>query len=78
MVTFYGFVDDFQIVADDTTIGNFIYKAIKGYPIVNIFPGEGGQSKFYVYSITKTGNYLKVLVHDDGSIITAFPSPYNN
>jgi hypothetical protein len=72
------FKDDFQLGDDATTIGNFIFYAIKNYPIHNTFPGAGGQSKFYVYSIHRTGNYLKVLVHDDGSIITAFPSWYDN
>lgn len=72
------FKNDFDIWDDATTIGNFIFNAIKGFPIVNIYPGEGGQSKFYVYEIFKTRNFLKVLVHDDGSIITAFPSEYKN
>lgn len=72
------FKNDFDIWDDATTIGNFIFNAIKGFPIVNVYPGEGGQSKFYVYEIFKTRNFLKVLVHDDGSIITAFPSEYKN
>jgi len=72
------FKEDFLILDDATTIGNFIFKAIEEYPIVNAFPGAGGQSTFYVYRIIKTGNYLKVLVLDDGSIITAFPSEYDN
>jgi len=71
----------FGIESDARTVGNFILNAIKSYPIVNTYPGEGGQSTFYVYRILRSGQtlgYLHILVSSDGSIITAYPSPTDN
>ena len=70
----------FGISDDPQTIGNFIFEAITRDLIYKTLPGEGGRSKFYVYRIRIEGetNYLHVLVHEDGSIITAYPSKYSN
>ena len=72
------FDNEFDTTKDETAIGNFIFKAIKNYPIINTYKGRGGNSKFYVYRITGKSYYLHVLVHDDGSIITAYPRRYTN
>lgn len=77
------FKDMFGIAIDALTIGNFIFNAIKNYPLVgDPIPGQGGQSKIYVYKIIQSGKivgYLKVLVlydgYHDGFIVSAFPSP---
>ena len=71
------FADQYDLEKDIYTIGNFIFNAIKKYPIIHEYAGEGGRSKFYVYDIFGK-QYLKVLVEEDGFIVTAFPSEYKN
>lgn len=73
--------DEFWGISDPYAIGNLIFQAITEYPIVGLpQSGRSGREKFYVYAIRRDGvtNYLHILVTDDGSIITAFPSMYEN
>ncbi|MBY9010436.1 MAG: hypothetical protein KGD74_11275, partial [Candidatus Lokiarchaeota archaeon] len=70
----------FGISGDPQVIGNFIFNAIKKYPIHLTYPSRYPGSKFYVYQIRRKGdiNYIHVLVDEEGSIVTAFPSMYEN
>lgn len=66
------FRDSFGIDID-RSIGEFILKAIKSREIHRTYDGEFPGSKLYVYRFGR--NYLKLKIADDGSIVTAFPSP---
>jgi hypothetical protein len=56
-------------------IGNFIFNAIKNKPIHKSFDGGFPGQKLYIYRFGR--NYLKIVVADEGFIVTAFPS-YND
>jgi hypothetical protein len=52
--------------------GNLIFRAIKTRAIHKSYDGDYLGSKSYVYRFG--ANYLKIIVADDGSVVTAFPS----
>jgi len=74
------FIDYFDISGDAQTIGNFIFNAIKNYPIHLKIPGRNPGAQIYVYQIRRSGNtnYLKIVVDDEGEIVTAYPDEYEN
>lgn len=70
------FNEKFGIATDRHTIGNFVMFAIKNYPIIDVKPGRGVNTKIYIYNIIRGGKVQKmeVLVREDlGWIITAYP-----
>ena len=70
----------FGISDDAETIGNFIFYAITKFPVHLKLPGAGGRSTLYVYQIRRKGeiNYLKILVDEEGEIVTAYPDRNEN
>jgi len=66
----------FGIEDNAMTIGNFIFYAIKNYPIHKILTEVSQEKKIYVYRILRQGqtNYLHIIILDIGWIVTAYPS----
>lgn len=70
----------FGVSDDPETIGNFIFNSIARYPPHLVVPRAGELSKLYIHQIRRNSeiNYLKILVDDEGEIITAFPDRNEN